>query len=99
MANRAFRAPALPDHPYGRAVRGALATLPSITRADLDHLRKRAFARATLKIAAAGAIAAATPARLLAEVFCAWPELPELVTGPSTSVANLGPRPVLALAV
>jgi zinc protease len=99
MANRAFRATAFPDHPYGRAVRGELDTLPSISRADLDDLRKRAFARATLKIAAVGAIDAATLARHLDEVFGAWPELPELVTVPATSVANLGTRRVIDLDV
>ena len=99
MANRAFRAAAFPDHPYGRAVRGELATLGSITRADLDDLRKRTFARATLKIAAVGAIDAATLTRHLDEVFGAWPELPELVTVPATSVVNLGTRRVIDLDV
>jgi zinc protease len=99
MANRAFRAAAFPDHPYGRAVRGELGTLPSITRADLDDLRTRAFARATLKIAAVGALDAATLARHLDEVFGAWPELPELVTVPATSIANLGTRKIVDLDV
>ena len=99
MANRAFRAAAFPDHPYGRAVRGELDSLASISRADVDDLRKRAFARATLKIAAVGAIDAATLARLLDEVFGAWPQLPELVTVPATSVANLGTRRVIDLDV
>jgi zinc protease len=99
MANRAFRAAAFPDHPYGRAVRGELDTLGSISRADIADLRKRAFARATLKIAAVGAINAATLARHLDEVFGAWPQLPELVTVPATSVANLGTRRVIDLDV
>jgi zinc protease len=99
MANRAFRAAAFPDHPYGRAVRGELGTLPSITRADLEDLRTRAFARATLKIAAVGALDAATLARHLDEVFGAWPELPELVTVPATSIANLGTRKIVDLDV
>jgi zinc protease len=99
MANRAFRAAAFPDHPYGRAVRGELGTLPSIARADLDGLRKRAFARATLKVAAVGAIGAAALARHLDEVFGTWPELPDLVTVPATSVANLGMRRVIDLDV
>ncbi|MEA2841266.1 MAG: zinc protease [Methylobacteriaceae bacterium] len=99
MGNRAFRAAAFPDHPYGRAVRGELGTLPSITRADLDDLRTRAFARATLKIAAVGALDAATLARHLDEVFGAWPELPELVTVPATSIANLGTRKIVDLDV
>jgi zinc protease len=99
MANRAFRATAFPHHPYGRAVRGELDTLPSIARADLDDLRKRAFARATLKIAAVGAINAASLARLLDEVFGSWPELPELVTVPVTSVGSLGTRRVIDLDV
>jgi zinc protease len=97
MANRAFRAAGFPDHPYGRAVRGELGTLPSITRADLDRLRECAFARATLKIAAVGAIDAAALARHLDQVFGAWPELPELVTVPATSIANLGTRKVVDL--
>ena len=99
MANRAFRAAAFPDHPYGRAVRGELATLPSITHADLDDFRKRCFGRATLKIAAVGAIDAGTLARYLDEVFGPWQELPELVTVPATSVANVGTRKIIELDV
>jgi zinc protease len=97
MANRAFRAAAFPNHPYGRAVRGELDTLPAITRADLDDLRKRAFARATLKIAVVGAIDATTLARHLDQVFRAWPEMPDLATVPVTSIANLGTRQVINL--
>ncbi len=99
MSNRAFRAAAFPDHPYGRAVRGELDTLPAIARGDLDDLRKRTFARATLKVAAVGAIDAATLARHLDEIFGGWPEMPELVTVPATSVADLGTRRVIDLDV
>jgi zinc protease len=99
MSNRAFRAAAFPDHPYGRAVRGELDTLASISRADLDDLGKRTFARATLKVAAVGAIDAPTLARHLDEVFGGWPEMPELLTVPATSVAQLGTRRVIDLDV
>ncbi|GAC1335829.1 MAG: pitrilysin family protein [Beijerinckiaceae bacterium] len=97
MASRAFRAAAFPDHAYGRAVRGEIDTLTAITRDDLADLRTRTFARASLKIAAVGAIDPPTLARHLDAMFGAWPEMPDLVTVPSTSVANLGTRRLIDL--
>jgi zinc protease len=51
VAGRNFRAMAYPNHPYGLPVRGDLATLPGLTRANLIDMRAATFAR-TLKVAA-----------------------------------------------
>ena len=45
MASKAFREAAFPNHPYGRPVRGDLATIDTLTREDLIALRERLFAR------------------------------------------------------
>src|SRR3984893_15177036 len=69
VAGRSFRALAYPNHPYGRPVRGELSTLPTLTRANLIEMRAATFARDNLKIAAVGAIDAATLAGHLDDVF------------------------------
>jgi zinc protease len=56
VAGLALNAEAFPDHPYGRPVRGSLATIGRISRDDLVSLQARLFARRGLKIAAVGAI-------------------------------------------
>ncbi|MGH6834274.1 MAG: M16 family metallopeptidase [Methylocella sp.] len=74
VAGRSLRALAYPNHPYGQPVRGELSTLPTITRANLIEMRAATFARDNLKIAAVGAIDAATLAGHLDEVFGQLPE-------------------------
>jgi zinc protease len=74
VAGRSLRALAYPNHPYGRPVRGELSTLPTLTRANLIEMRAATFARDNLKIAAVGAIDAATLAAHLDEVFGRLPE-------------------------
>src|SRR6195256_679715 len=69
VAGRSFRALAYPNHSYGLPVRGELSTLPTLTRANLIEMRAATFARDNLKIAAVGAIDAATLAGHLADVF------------------------------
>jgi zinc protease len=74
VAGRNFRALAYPHHPYGLPVRGELATLPALTRDNLIDMRAAMFARDNLKIAAVGAIDAATLASHIDEVFGELPE-------------------------
>ncbi|MGH6840348.1 MAG: M16 family metallopeptidase, partial [Methylocella sp.] len=69
VAGRRLRALAYPNHPYGLPVRGELSTLPAMTRASLIEMRAATFARDNLKIAAVGAIDAATLAGHLDDVF------------------------------
>ena len=74
VAGRSFRALAYPNHPYGLPVRGELSTLPTLTRANLIEMRAATVARDNLKIAAVGAIDAATLAGYLDDVFGRLPE-------------------------
>jgi zinc protease len=74
VAGRSLRALAYPNHPYGLPVRGELSTLPTLTHANLIEMRAATFARDNLKIAAVGAIDAATLARHLDDVFGRLPE-------------------------
>ncbi len=74
VADRSFRALAYPNHPYGLPVHGELSTLPNLTRTNLIEMRAATFARNNLKIAAVGAIDAATLAGHLDDVFGRLPE-------------------------
>src|SRR6202047_2610187 len=74
VAGRSLRALAYPNHPYGLPVRGELSTLPTLTRANLIEMRAATFARDNLKIAAVGAIDAATLAGHLDDLVCRLPE-------------------------
>jgi zinc protease len=74
VAGRSLRALAYPNHPYGLPVRGDLSTLPTLTRANLIEMRSSTFGRDNLKIAAVGAIDAATLGGHLDDVFGRLPE-------------------------
>ncbi|MGH6857184.1 MAG: M16 family metallopeptidase [Methylocella sp.] len=74
VAGRSFRALAYPNHSYGLPVRGELSTLPMLTRANLIEMRAATFARDNLKIAAVGAVDAATLAGHLDDVFGGLPD-------------------------
>jgi zinc protease len=74
VAGRRLRALAYPKHPYGQPVRGELSSLPTLTRANLIEMRAATFAKDNLKIAAVGAIDAATLAGHLDDVFGRLPE-------------------------
>src|ERR1700720_3745741 len=81
VAGRRLRALAYPKHPYGQPVRGELSSLPTLTRANLIEMRAATFARDNLKIAAVGAIDAATLAGYLDDVFGRLPEKASLNLG------------------
>lgn len=97
VAGRHFRALAYPDHPYGLAVRGDLDTLAAITRANLIDLRAASFARNSLKIAAVGAIDAATLAAHLDDVFGALPEKSAVAPVAPAAFAGAGTRHVFPI--
>ena len=99
MVAKAYREAAFPNHPYGRSIRGELDTLASLTRADLEAMRRRIFARDNLKVAVVGAIDAETLAARLDEVFGAWPKSGELTPTPEVEVANVGQRRIVDLDV
>lgn len=99
VSGRDFRALAYPNHPYGRPVRGDLATLPALTRADLIDLRAAMFARDNLKIAAVGAIDAASLARHIDEVFGELPQKPHLSAVEPAAFSGIGKRHVVPIDV
>jgi zinc protease len=99
MVAKAFREAAFPDHPYSRSTRGELETLETITRADVEAMRERAFARENLKIAVVGAIDAAALAARLDETFGAWPKSPDLKAIPDVAVQNVAERRIVDLDV
>lgn len=94
VAGRRFRALAYPGHPYGRPVRGELASLPGLTRTGLVAMRSSMFARDNLKIAAVGAIEAATLGCRLEDVFGSLPQKPELVPVAEAALSGTGTRHV-----
>jgi zinc protease len=91
-ASRAFRAAAFPGHPYGRAARGEIDVLPTISRADLDAARARTMARDNLLVAVVGAIDADTLSKKLDEAFGALPGKSRLDVVPPATFAGLGAR-------
>ena len=97
MVARAFREAAFPGHPYGRPVRGEMATIDALQRDDLVAMRDRVFARKDLKIAVVGAIDAATLATRLDETFGAWKAENDLTPVAATTIANVGQRKVVPL--
>ncbi|MGA3302032.1 MAG: pitrilysin family protein [Methylovirgula sp.] len=96
-ASRVFRQHAYPDHPYGAPVRGDLATLDRLSQSDLKAMRSATFSRDGLKIAAVGAIDAASLASHVDAVFGALPAKGTLVSVPEITVAGLGTLHVIDL--
>ena len=79
-----------PDgHPYGRRTKGTVATVESITRADLVDFHGRQFSPAGLIAVIVGDVAAARAIAAAERVFGDWhaPDSPSLVLPP------LGPPP------
>lgn len=97
MASRAFREAAFPNHPYGRPVRGDLASIETLSREDLIALRERLFAKKDLKIAVVGAIDAATLSARLDETFGAFARENDLVPVAPIELANVGQRKIIDL--
>ena len=74
MAGRALDRLLFGDHPYGRPAMGTVASMESITVADLRDFMKRAFARDRLYVAVVGDITAAQLQPLLDKAFGDLPE-------------------------
>jgi zinc protease len=96
-ASRSFRMHAYPDHPYGAPVRGDLETLADLSQADLKALRSATFCRDGLKIAAVGAIDAASLSRHVDAVFESLPQAGACVEVPDASVSGIGTLHVVDL--
>lgn len=99
MASKAFREAAFPNHPYGRPVRGDLATIDTLSREDLIAMRERLFAKKDLAIAVVGAIDAATLSERLDETFGAFAQKNDLIPVAPVTLANVGTRKVVDLDV
>jgi zinc protease len=99
LAAKAFREAAFPNHPYGRPVRGDLASIDTLSREDLIALRERLFARRDLKIGVVGAIDATKLSELLDATFGGLALQNDLVAVPPIDVANVGLRKIVDLDV
>lgn len=69
VASLAWDRIAFPDHPYGRPVKGTMASIAAISSGDLKNYVKRVFARDKLMISVVGDIDAETLGRALDQVF------------------------------
>ena len=97
LASRGWREAAFPGHPYGLAVRGTPETLATVGRDDLLDAYSRGLVRRDLKIAAVGAIDAATLGRMLDRAFGGLPDAGRLMAVPAIEVARGGPPQVIDL--
>jgi len=97
MASKAFREAAFPNHPYGRPVRGELATIDTLSREDLIAMRGRLFAKKDLAIVVVGAIDAATLSARLDETFGPFAQENDLVPVAPVTLASVGTRKVIDL--
>lgn len=95
MAAQAWRRAAWAGHAYARSARGELGEIEKVTRDDLVALRRKMLARDSLKIAAVGAIDAASLARHLDAIFAGLPEKAELTPVPEIEIQGLGRRIVV----
>ncbi|WP_457798897.1 M16 family metallopeptidase [Methylocystis sp. S23] len=97
MASKAFREAAFPGHPYGRPVRGDLASIETLSRPDLIALRERLFARKDLKIAVVGAIDAKTLSDHLDATFGPLAATNDLAPIAPITLAGVGARQIVTL--
>jgi len=74
MAAEALRKTLFADHPYGRAVDGTVESVPEITVADLQTLRREGLTRDRLHIGVVGDITPEELAPILDEAFGHLPE-------------------------
>ena len=99
VASLAWDKLAFNDHPYGRPIKGTMASITNIERQDLHDYVKRVFARDKLVISVVGDIDAETLGRVLDQVFG---ELPEhaVLTPVADAPPPFGPtREVIAMDV
>jgi zinc protease len=74
VASLAWDRLAFGDHPYGRPIKGTMASIASISHDDLKDYVTRVFAREKLVISVVGDIDAATLGRTLDHLFGGLPE-------------------------
>ena len=74
VASLAWDKLAFNDHPYGRPIKGTMASITNIERQDMQDYVKRVFARDQLVISVVGDIDAETLGSVLDQVFGDLPE-------------------------
>ena len=94
LAGHAWRHAAFGDHAYGLSVRGTAESLATISRGDLVEAYRSIFVRRDLKIAAVGAVDAATLGHMLDRAFGELAAEGSLVEIAPISVAT-GGRPTV----
>lgn len=82
VASKVWNATAFPGHPYGRPAGGTMESVQAITREDLVEIKRRQFARSSLKVVAVGDIDAKALGVLLDTVFGELPLTANLVEVP-----------------
>ncbi len=97
LAGRGWRESAFANHPYGLPVRGTAETLAGIARTDLVEIYRRSLVRRDLKIAAVGAIDAATLGDMLDRAFGELPAEGSLIAIAPVQVAAGGKPQVIDL--
>ncbi len=79
VASLAWDRLAFHDHPYGRPVKGTMASIATITSEDLHDYVRRVFARDKLVVSVVGDITAEELGKALDQLFGDLPERSELV--------------------
>ncbi len=74
LASRAFRRTLFADHPYGRRVAGSIASLGSITKADIRAFYETHYTRANALVAVSGDVDRAEAETLINKVLARLPE-------------------------
>jgi len=97
MASKAFREAAFPQHPYGRPVRGELASIETLSRPDLVAMRERLFSKKDLKIAVVGAIDPKTLSDQLDATFGPLAVNNDLAPVAPITLAGVGSRQIVTL--
>ena len=87
VASRAFMRGFFNGHPYGHPVNGDIASLKSITAADLRAFARAHWVKNGIKIAASGDITQAAVTKLLGSTFA---PLPATAVRPVRNVGRLG---------
>ncbi len=95
LAWRAFRKMLFGDHPYARDAEGTEEGIKAVTRADLQGLHKRLFAREQLLVTVAGAISEKEMVRFVDEVFGALPEKSGMAPIPAPEMPAKGRQQVI----
>lgn len=99
LSGERWWATAFPGHPYGRANRGTLTTVPAITADDLRDYVRRVFARNDLTVAIVGDIDATAAGDMIDRIFGDLPAHNDLRAVPAATPQGLGQRIVIDLDV